>query len=202
VKKISYFINIALLLMLIFLLYRASERKKLLTFYTDLYEKTLIENNTLLNINTCRQAEVQLNGIVPGEEIVISDGRGHIVKTDSVFDKDKLVLYFSDGSCDMCVDDALSKLNETIRTEYAQRVVVLIGTSNKRYVSRFRANRKLNYDIYQINPENSRMVNLIMPVFFIFEHQSKRINSAFAPEKTSPADTDWYMKMVMEKYFN
>jgi hypothetical protein len=75
-------------------------------------EQLINEKENLLPAKTFREGEILFNGKKLSKETSITDGKGNIIEWDEITDNDKLVFYFSETSCDMCVDMEITRLNE------------------------------------------------------------------------------------------
>jgi hypothetical protein len=102
----------------------------------------------------------------------------------------------------MCVNDALSKINEIISDKDIGRVVVLIEASSSRFVSQFKNNNKLKFSVFQLITEINYLKFSSVPLFFIYTKEIDTINSVFIPSKSNPVESQEYLVRVTNNFFN
>jgi peroxiredoxin len=158
------------------------------------------EKEDLLSARTFRETEILLNGKNLIKEVSITDGKGNSIELSEIMDKNKLVFYFSEVSCDMCVDMEIARLNEKADLTVSDNTVILISAISKRYVAQYTNNNKLKFSIYEIKSKGDKFLPSL-PCYFIIDYDSKRINSAFFPSKYTPDETDRYLNKIAEDYF-
>jgi hypothetical protein len=168
--------------------------------YLVLYEQLANEKVDLSVKNTYRSIEVYLNGKNFQREVEISDGRGNRLELSQLIDKDKLVLCFSENSCDECVEAELDKLNKKNQLAGSENVIILINASDKRYVHQYQTNHQ-KYPVYEMKTNQAQLSSIIAPFFFILEKETMRVNAAFVPLKHQPEETDKYLNKVINDYF-
>jgi hypothetical protein len=149
-----------------------------------------------------REAEFFLNGKEISKEFVISDGKGNRIEWHEIMDdKNKLVLFFSESACDMCVNFEIDRLNDKVDLIVSDNTVILIYASNNRYITQYKNNNKFKYPVYEIKTIKDDHSLPSVPLYFIIEKKSGRINSAFFPSKYNPSQTGKYLNNIMENYF-
>jgi hypothetical protein len=154
----------------------------------------------LLSSKAFREGEILFNGKKLSKETSITDGKGNIIKWDDIMDNDKLVFYFSETSCDMCVDMEIARLNEKTGWTVFCNTVILIGSTNKRYVTQYKNSHKLRFPVYEIKSNTGQFLPAL-PFYFIIDKESGRINSSFFPSKYTPDETDKYLDQITNDYF-
>jgi hypothetical protein len=162
-------------------------------------EQLVNEKENLLPVQTFRQGEIFFNGKDFSKEASLTDGKGNNIELGEIMDNNKLVFYFAESSCDMCVDMEIARLNENADLIVAENTVILISATNKRYVTQYKTNNKLQFPVYEIQSANNDFPSI--PFYFIIDKESGRINSSFFPSKYTPDETDKYLNKITEDYF-
>jgi hypothetical protein len=166
---------------------------------TNEKEQLTNEKDDLLTVRTFRNEEILFNGKNLNKEMLITDGKGNNVKWNEIIDNNKLIFYFSETSCDVCVDTEIARLNEKADLIVSDNTIILIYAVSKRYVAQYKNNNKLKFPVYEIKSGKNDLPTL--PLYFVIDKESKRINSSFFPSKYTPDETDKYLDDVTEDYF-
>jgi peroxiredoxin len=188
---------VALMALIIFLDRKIAETGRL----SAETEQLKHERDDLLPVRTFREAEILLNGKKLSKEAEITDDKGNSIELNEIMNSSKLVFYFSETSCDMCVDMEIARLNEKADLTVSDNTVILISAISKRYVSQYKSNNKLRFPVYEIKSRNETFLPSFLPCYFIIDNDSKRINSSFFPSKYTPDETDRYLNKIAEDYF-
>jgi peroxiredoxin len=186
---------IVVLFILIISLDRKNEKINRLTSEN---EQLMNEKEDLLAVRNFRNTEILFNGRELSKDTHISDGKGNRVEWDEI--TGKLVFYFSETACDMCVDMEIARLNEQAELAVSDNTVILISAISKRYVAQYKNNNKLKFPVYEIKSVKEDFLPSL-PFYFIIDRESKRINSSFFPSKYTPDETDKYLNKIAEDYF-
>jgi hypothetical protein len=189
---------IVTLLILIILLDREIAKTNILSSEN---EQLLNEREDLLFVRKCRNTEILFNGKELNKEISITDGKGNKIEIDEIMDSNnKLVFYFSETSCEICVNMEIARLNEKVQIAVLDNTVILVNAISKRFVAQYNNNNKLNFPIYEIKSYKEDFLPSL-PFYFLIDKESKRINSSFFPSKYTPDETDQYLNKIAEDYF-
>jgi peroxiredoxin len=162
-------------------------------------EQLVNEKENLLPVKSFREGEIVFNGKELSKAVSLSDGKGNSIEWDEIIDNNKLVFYFAETSCDMCVDMEIARLNEKVDLTVSYNTIILISAISKRYVSQYKNNNKLQFPVYEIKSKEEDFPAL--PFYFVIDKESRRINSAFFPSKYTPDETDKYLNKITEDYF-
>jgi hypothetical protein len=164
-------------------------------------EQLVNEKENLLVARNFRNAEILFNGKELSKDTYISDGKGNSIEWNEITDNNTLVFYFSETSCDMCVDIEIARLNEKTESVVSNNTIILISAISKRYVAQYKNNNnKLQFPVYEIKSGKEDFLPSL-PFYFIIDKESKRINSSFFPSKYTPDETDKYLSKIAEDYF-
>jgi peroxiredoxin len=163
-------------------------------------EQLASEKEDLLIVRDFRNAEILFNGKELIKNTYISDGKGNSIEWNEIIDNNTLVFYFSETSCDMCIDMEIARLNEKTEPVVSNNTIILISAISKRYVAQYKNNNKLQFPVYEIKSGKEDFLPSL-PFYFIIDKESKRINSSFFPSKYTPDETDKYLSKIAEDYF-
>lgn len=123
--------------------------------------------NELYSSDMYRKQELYYNGKVLSWVVRVPDA---IVseELDKSLNEDKLVLLFSESTCSQCVEAELKNINRKMK-QLRGKVIIIIKSDNKRYVSQFRINNKLEYPCFRsLNTNDSLMIDM-PPFYFVVE---------------------------------
>jgi hypothetical protein len=191
-------ILVVALVTLIFLLY--NEKLKM-TQLLDIQRQSSNTTEESVFEQKSREMELFFNGQDITKKAILSDGKGNSIEWDEITDnKNKLILYFSEGTCDLCLNAEISRLNENADLVVSDNAIILISAISKRYVAQYKNDNKLKFPVFEIKSSGEK----ILPpglFYFVIEKESKRINSAFFPSKYKPAEADRYLNDITGKYF-
>jgi hypothetical protein len=162
-------------------------------------EQLLKEKENLLSASAFRNGEILFNGKDLNKETSITDGKGNSVELSEIINGNKLVFYFSESSCDMCVNIEIARLNEKTDLIISDNTIILINATYKRYVAQYKNNNNLRFPVYEIISKKEDLPSI--PLYFVIDKASKRINSAFFPSKYTQDETDKYLAKIAEDYF-
>jgi hypothetical protein len=162
-------------------------------------EQLANEKENMLAVKVFREEEILFNGKEFSKEASLTDGKGNSIELSEIMNNNKLVLYFSENSCNMCVDMEITRLNEKADLIVSDNTIILISATSKRYVAQYKHNNKLKFPVYEIQSKKKDFP--AFPFYFIIDKESKRINSSFFPSKYTPDETDKYLNKMTEDYF-
>jgi hypothetical protein len=165
------------------------------------HEQLMEEKEDCIEYHNFRQAEVFFNGKNLIRNAFITDGKGNRIDSNEIMENNKLVFYFSESSCSMCVDMEIARINEKADLIVSENTIIFISSHSKLYVAQYKNNNKqLKIPIYEIKSDKDDFLPMI-PFYFVIEKESKRINSAFFPSKYTPDETDKYLNKIADDYF-
>ncbi|MCP9612648.1 hypothetical protein [Coprobacter tertius] len=167
-----------------------------------LNHQTLNEKIDLSMVQEYRDAEINLNGKSLAGQLKVSDEKGNPVNFEEMIDGCKLILYFSEFNCDICLEDAFNNLNSQIDSIGYENVAVLIDAENKRFVKQYKTNHNIKYKCFEVEKKPDGIFSSSLPFFFIVEKEKARINSAYIPQKEKPEDTKRYLRKIISDYFS
>jgi hypothetical protein len=148
-----------------------------------------------------REMELFFNGKDITKKTILSDGKGNNIEWDEITDnKNKLILYFSEGTCDICLNTEISRLNEKADLVVSDNTIILVSAISKRYVAQYKNDNKLKFPVFEIKSSGEKILPPDL-FYFVIEKESKRINSAFFSSKYKPAEADRYLNDITGKYF-
>ena len=141
----------------------------------------LLKENLILNN--------QINGIKL--KVEAEDVFGNIVSLKELeAKKPKLVFFYSELTCDVCVDQSFEYLNSFIEKAGAANAIVLVESKNLAYVSTLvRLNQIKTQNVFRVNKKNIDVQN---KAFFFLLDDSKILHHTFFPMKEIPEVTDAY----------
>ena len=169
--------------------------------FTEETKSQVIEKSDLYIYKSFREKELLLNGrmISPLSEICNSDNE--MSSLESEIQEDKIVLYFSEFQCEMCVDSIISQLNEVFFFDN-RKLLLWVKSSNIRYVKWIEKNYGIKRDVvYRTTPNiEEQLLDIELPYFFVLEKETMRINSTFIPLKENVELTKKYLTDITAKY--
>jgi hypothetical protein len=148
----------------------------------------------LKTLNRHREEEQRLSGCEIGSLKLDEEGRNPAL-LEGMINGNTLVLYFSETGCDMCLEAQLAALNKW-RDSINSNIILFLYATNNRYVQIQQS--KLAYPIYRVF---KKLTSDDMPLYFMIEKETMRINSPFFPLKELPDQTEKYLGYIKEKYF-
>ena len=144
--------------------------------------------------NRYREEERSLSGYEIGSLKLDEEGQ-NTASLEGMLNDNTLVLYFSETGCDMCLEAQLGFLNKW-RDSIDNNIILFLYSLNNRYVQIQQS--KLGYPIYRVF---KKLSSDDMPVYFVIDKESMRVNAPFFPQKELPSNTEKYLGHIKEKYF-
>lgn len=159
------------------------------------------ENIYLSVLQQKRESEFLLNGRQLSKDIEIYDKKIKY-KWNEIIQEDKLVFFFSELYCDVCIEAQIVNLKGMSDSVGYQNILFLVNSFSLRYVQQLINKYDLKFQIYQFDKDLYQEIpDMHEPYFFILEKQSMRMQSVFIPQKENSESAMKYLGAVYSKYF-
>lgn len=152
-------------------------------------EVNLLKGNIILNNKINGKAiEVEVEDIY-GKEIQLNDLRAK---------SPKLVYFYSELTCDVCVDQSFEYFNNFIDKAGVENAIVLVESKDPSYITTLiRLNHIRTKNIFRVTKKNIDAEN--RGFFFVLD-QSPIMHHTFFPMKEIPEVTDAYFKNLDQTF--
>lgn len=173
------------------------------TTHYEFIVSNLVQKDSLLNkqiniLETKEWMQMENGGIKLSDDIRIFNKESKEIYFKTLSSgKPKLICYFSDQNCDVCVISIINTLKEYIPIFGEDNVVVLASYLKKRDVKVLKKQYNIEFELYEIgkNELSIPLENYDTPFLFILDNDycTKKI---FVPEKTMPQLTGNYFHLI------
>lgn len=145
------------------------------------------ENIIIEAMLNARRLEAGMDGLQLDSTLRLYNSAGDSIPLDQIVnDNEKLILYFSQSACDLCVDHAFKAL-QNIHSIVPEKIAVVVSYSSYRDFYLYQKSRDYPWTFYnrgrQLFGLSAERAN--MPCFFVLDKNLK-IRSAFIPLKEIP----------------
>lgn len=139
------------------------------------------------------------------KNILLTTGDNNKIMLSSILksDKPKLVFFYSQLNCQVCVDTEIEKLKMFSKIIGIDNIVIICSYENRKDFLIFKKINNLNLKIYNLGLKNTLGLPLEKyNIPFLFMANSKfRAQDIFVPFKGFPSISDMYYKFILDKYF-
>lgn len=128
----------------------------------------------------------------------------HSIFDSLQIDNEKLILRFTELTCNTCSDSLLFIISRNFSKQQLKNVVLLVDNTQQEYLYQFKRLNRINYpNIIEINNNQtvSPLDELNVPYFMVI-NKYKIGTMIYIPERDNPDETKDYLSIIQKRYFD